>query len=219
MDSPFYVLCAHATASVATVTQRVAPQTLQVKYLFQKTECVETYVLHEYFPEQHVNLYVPFSAAAPCTLLLPKPFHNTLKRGSTLLFEMLDGHEFVTMWNSCCQASVSWQHNRPKKTDDPFQKLGLPARLSEHLRQQVEAHGHIVPQGSDEESVVTGLTAGVGAEEQESSYSTTSQSSEFSDSEEYYSQDDLVDDGNGDMEEEEVEDEGEDLEEPDDMQE
>ena len=199
----FFVLCSNSTAVSAVVKEMSNPNMVTVKYMFHKVEHVVSYVFHETFsfPQSAVNLYVPQEAASPCLLLLPSPFNQTLKLGDTLLFQVCkEGVDFVSLWNSCCDASVTWQHHRPKKTNDPLQKLGLPAKLTDFLKEQVALNGQEVPycsEDDEEEDVVAAV------DEKESSYFSSSDSSYDTADEDYYSTGNLEEDVEEDLEEEE----------------
>lgn len=201
------VLCASNIFVVAS-SVLFGAEGVTVTYVNQKVEHTETYMFHEVFefPEFQVSLYTPRDATSPCTLLLPPPFNNCLKRGTTLFFCLSPDatwvDHFVPTWNECCTLSLTWQHNRQKKAADPLQKLGLPPKLTEFLCEQVSAFGIDVPMGSDysdEEAV---------QEEKDSSSSGDSVTSE--ESEDYYSSaEDLEEDQEDLEEEEEVEEEPE----------
>ena len=151
-------------------------------------------------------------------LALPPPFNHTLKLGSILVFQVGSGVDFVALWNECCASCVTWQHNRPKKMTDLLQKLGLPARLSEYLREQVMVHGLEVPLGSDDSDQDAAASEGhdePGGGNSSTSFSNSNSESEGSkdDSEDYYSTT-MEEDGQEDLEEEE---EAEDEPEPDEL--
>lgn len=192
-----------------------------VKYVYQKQEHTVAMELHEefLFPSGQVQLFVQQGASQPCLLPLPAPFCYSLKRGSVLGFQVHGGVDFVTLWNDCCAVSTTWQHNRPKKLTDPLQKLGLPAKLSEYLREQVTLSGLEVPVGSDEsdEDAAAAVFDGQqddGSGRGSSTYSSSDNDSDATikdDSEDYYT---TTEDEQEDMEEEE---EAEDEPEPDEL--
>jgi hypothetical protein len=200
-----YVLCGSATAVLGSVTDKQDDE-VTVRYVHKKVEAVETYKHHETFDfqEGQVYLFVPKRASSPCVLPLPQPFNNSLKLGATLLFQVDPAVDFANVWNDCCASSVTWQHSRPKKITDPLQKLGLPAKLTEYLREQVLYNGFEAPADSD----VSEEDAEMGEDRLERNSSSTQSSSEQScsdgdeDSEDYYTTLD-EDDGEEDMEEEE----------------
>jgi hypothetical protein len=109
--------------------------------------------------------------------------------------------DFVNLWNDCCSTSLTWQHSRPKKITDPSQKLGLPAKLNEYLREQIYRYGMDVPMGSD----VSDDDAAVNDSEDSDNSSTKSVAAvsdyDNNDSDAYYST--LDEDDNEDIEEEE----------------
>lgn len=199
-----YVLCGNATAVHGTVCD--SQEHVTVKYVHKKTEMIETYVHHESFgfPSGQVHLFVPTRATSPCLLPLPNPFNKTLKLGSTLMFQVDPDVDFATVWNDCCASSVTWLHSRPKKITDPLQKLGLPAKLNEYLREQVLYNGFDAPVDSDASEEDADM--GEGQERSEESCRSSSEQSGLGsnadeDSEDYYST--LEEDDGEDMEEEE----------------
>lgn len=199
-----YVLCANATivpGSVLSTEDRV----VTVKYVFQKTEYTQQYVPSETFEFSGgavVYLLVQRVGEGPCMIPLPPPFNQLLKMGSTLLFQMNTTVDFVVLWNDCCSSSLTWQHNRPKKMTDPSQKLGLPAKLNEYLREQVGRHGLTLPVGSDVSDEDTGVNEAL---EHSASETDTERFSSEADAQEtdedYYSSPE--EDDNEDLEEEE----------------
>jgi hypothetical protein len=216
----FHVLCSNSVVVPGQVELQVGNR-VTVKFLHNKQEQTETYELSEVFDfdSSRVTLFVPCGARAPCLLALPSPFNNTLKRGNTLLFyfegSRLDQQrdsDFVSLWNLLCNKSLTWQHSRPKKSTDALQKLGMPAKLSEYLRDQVIASGNEVPLmlDEDEEDLVA-------EDETESSLSSTAESDSYQEEEEY-STGALDEEEEEDVEEEEEEEEDaepEEIEEPD----
>lgn len=214
MSSKLYVLCGSSSAVSAVVGTLLSATSTRntVKYVYQKTEYTETYEHLESFsfPNGQVQLYAPVGATGPCSLPLPSPFNQLLKLGSTLLFQVEAALDFVALWNECCAASLTWQHNRPKKVTDPSQKLGLPPKLTEYLKEQVFKHGLDVPVGSDmsDEEAAVNESETSGSSNSDSESGGKSNSGSDGESEDYYSS--LEEDDNEGMEEEEeVEDEPE----------
>lgn len=199
MSVKLYVLCGSACAVPAVA----CGQENTVKYVYQKTEYTKTYEHLESFsfPRGQVRVLVPVGASTPCFIPLPSPFNQTLKLGSTLLFQVDASLDFVNLWNDCCSTSLTWQHSRPKKITDPSQKLGLPAKLNEYLREQIYRYGMDVPMGSD----VSDDDAAVNDSEDSDNSSTKSVAAvsdyDNNDSDAYYST--LDEDDNEDIEEEE----------------
>lgn len=209
MSIKLYVLCGPAVLVPASLVQQPGEGELTVRYLHQKTEHEETYVLSESFTFQSgtVTVSVPKRATGPCTLPLPSPFNQLLKCGTTLLFTTEPSVDMAFFWNECCGSSVTWQHSRPKKATDPLQKLGLPPKLAEFLCERVKAFGINVPEGSDisdEEDAVIQEEKG----SDQSSHS-SSESSEDKAESDYYSSALDEDDGEDLEEEEEIEEEPE----------
>lgn len=205
IGSKLYVMCGPACVVPGTP---VAEN--RVKYVYQKTEYMETYhhVDTFVFSTRQVHLFEPVGASTPCMLSLPPPFNETLRLGSTLLFQVDAALDFVALWNECCTNAVTWQHShcRPKKVTDPSEKLGLPPKLNEFLREQVGRHGCEVPVNSD----ASEEDAPVQQESETSDRSSDSSDdqSEEERSEDYYTSLD-EDDGEDLEEEEEIEDEQE----------
>lgn len=197
----YMVLCAPTSVVPGSVLERLPGQKLVIKYVFHKVEHVETFVFQEFYDSVGVGLYTVSGSTVPCLLPLPQPFNNTLRYGLSLLFEIEGRRDFVQLWNEACAASLTWQHNRPKKTDDPLQKLGLPPKLNDFLKDQLLLNGMDVPLLSDDETMdaVEAVT-----EEKESVYETSSESDSEATSLEYYTENEDVD-----LEEEEEEDEQE----------
>lgn len=211
-----YVLCGSASSVSAVVGTPVsstsgASKRITVKYVYQKTEYTETYEHLESFsfPKCQVQLYVPVGATGPCLLPLPSPFNQMLKLGSTLLFQVDAALDFVGLWNECCALSVTWQHNRPKKITDPSQKLGLPPKLNDYLKEQVFRHGLEVPVGSDVSEEDAALNESETSGNSTSDSNSDSGSESDAESEDYYSSLNEEEDNEGMEEEEEVEDEPE----------
>lgn len=193
------VLCAPASAVPGVVKERLSSKEVVIRYVYHKVEHVQTFSFKETFESHRVSLFTLSNAASPCLFPLPHPFNSTLWYGTSLLFQMEGQQDFTQMWNEACVASLTWQHNRPKKTDDPLQKLGLPPRLNDYLKDQLIANGLDIPVLSDDETLDH---VDVLNEEKESVYETSSDSESEATSIEYYTEDD-------DAEEEEEEDEQE----------
>lgn len=198
----FVVMCAPVVAVTATLKEVHPNGRVVVKYVYHKAEHVETYALNETYVAHGVSVYTLDEATrTPCLLPLPQPFNSVLRYGSTLLFRVRFGKDFTSIWNEACMSSLTWQHNRPKKTDDPLQKLGLPPKLNDYLRDQLTLNGLDVPLLSDDET--TDQLEGVA---EESVYNTSSGSESEDTNIEYYTGNDEDD---MDQEEEEMEDEQE----------
>ena len=151
--SDFYVMCAPSTFVVGTLVGILSPSVIQVSFGFQKVDHVAVYSKEEEeYTDLDVVIWVPQEARdVRCMFSLPSPFNNKLRFGTTLLFQVPQGVDFVLLWNTACAKSVTWKHIRPKKVNDPLQKLGLPPRLHEHLRDQLLARGLDAPLLSDDE--------------------------------------------------------------------
>jgi len=222
----FHVLCPNLVLVPARVEVAAASASLVTATFVQnKQEHVVAYELSEVFefPACHVQLFAPCDATTPCSIPLPSPFNHTLKLGTTLLFcfeardhsfhreNHIEPVDFVSLWNTLCSKAVTWQHHRPKKNTDALQKLGMPAKLGEFLREQVLATGAELPEALDvdEEDLVA-------EDETESTLSSTAESDDSSPGEEEYFSDDVLDEEDLEEEEEEEEDvEPEEIEDPD----
>ena len=208
----YFVLCATAHAVPGTLCAQ-QDTVFTIRYVSQKTEHTQAYEAFESFtfPGGNVCIMVPLRASTPCLISLPAPFNYCLKMGPTLLFQLPPTLDFVTLWNDCCAGSMTWQHNRPKKVTDPSQKLGLPPRLTDYLRDQVGRHGLAPPLGSDvsdDDMAVNDDTSHGSGSYNGSGSDTQSEAASNGTEEDYYSS--LEEDDNEDLEEEEeVEDEPE----------
>lgn len=220
----FHVLCPNLVLVPAKVEAPVAASSVTATFVQNKQEHVVAYELSEEFefPACHVKLFVPCDATTPCLIPLPSPFNHTLKLGTTLLFcyeardqvfhrdHRTEPPDFASLWNTLCNKAVTWQHHRPKKNTDALQKLGMPAKLGEFLREQVLETGAELPEAldGDEEDLVA-------EDETESTLSSTADSDSSHGEEEYFS-DDVLDEEDLEEEEEEEEDvEPEEIEDPD----
>jgi hypothetical protein len=174
------------------VKERLSPTEIVVKF----STHVHSFEKKAVYPD-NVTLYTVSGATTPCPIPLPKPYNSLLLMGPFILFQLGARQDFVQLWNEACVSSVSWKHNRPKKTDDPLQKLGLPPKLNDFLRDQVLSNGLEVPNLSDDE-----LTdqADVMEGEKESVYETSSGEESEATSIEYYTGNE---DEDGEEEEEE----------------
>lgn len=181
-----------------------------VTYVHQKVEHTQTFQVNDVFPEFEVTILTVKDSRVPCLLLLPQPFNRSLRYGNVLLFQYPVTLDFCQTWNTCCMRSMTWQHNRQKKSDDPLQKLGLPPKLNDYLREQVVEQGYSLPQLSDDE--VTEPTVDRDMEEKESDYDTSSTLNTESDKDD--ENDYLSNEGEDDYEDEGEEEEAEDENEP-----
>jgi len=153
----FYVLCAPSVIVPGEVVSSPRPDVVHVQYVYQKVEHMTVYVKdEEYTPD--VTIWVcqqqQHGHLPRCMLPLPSPYNNKLRYGSSLLFQVPFTTDFVLLWNTAVAKSVTWKHVRPKKVNDPLQKLGLPPRLHEHLREQLLAWGLDAPVLSDDDQNV-----------------------------------------------------------------
>lgn len=197
----YMVLCAPTSVVPGSVHRRLPGNELVIKYVFHKVEHVETFVFQDFYESVGIGLYTLSGCTVPCLFPLPHPFNNTLRYGTALLFEVEGHRDFVQIWNEACASSLTWQHNRPKKTDDPLQKLGLPPKLNDFLKDQLLVNGLDVPVLSDDETIDTVEAVN---EEKESVYETSSESESEASSLEYYTENE-----DAELEEEEEEDEQE----------
>ena len=206
----YMVLCAPTAVVPGSVQERLSQERLSqerlpqerlvIKYVFHKVEHVQTFEFQEAY-DVGVSIYTVVGSTVPCLLPLPQPFNNTLRYGPVLLFEVEGRRDFIQLWNDACMASLTWQHNRPKKTDDPLQKLGLPPKLNDFLKDQLLLNGLEVPVLSDDETMDAVEAVN---EEKESVYETSSESESEATSIEYYTENE-----DAELEEEEEEDEQE----------